>query len=53
MPRRRLLATITGLATPVVLGQLAQVMMGLVDTIMVGRLGEASLASVAVATPTL
>ena len=50
LPRRRLLATITGLATPVVLGQLAQVMMGLVDTIMVGRLGEASLASVAVAT---
>ena len=50
MPGRRLLATITGLATPVVLGQLSQVLMGLVDTIMVGRLGEASLAAVAVAT---
>jgi len=50
LPRRRLLATISGLATPVVLGQLAQVLMGLVDTIIVGRLGEASLASVAVAT---
>lgn len=50
MPRGRLLATITALAAPVVLGQLAQVLMGLVDTIMVGRLGEASLAAVAVAT---
>ena len=50
LPRRRLLAVITGLATPVVLGQLAQVLMGLVDTVLVGRLGEASLAAVAIAT---
>ena len=38
------------MATPVVLGQLSQTLMGLVDTLMVGRLGEAALASVAVAT---
>ncbi len=48
--RRRLLATITGLATPVVLGQISQTLMGLVDTVMVGRLGEGPLAAVAVAT---
>ena len=38
------------MATPVVLGQLSQTLMGLVDTLMVGRLGEAPLAAVAVAT---
>ena len=38
------------MATPVVLGQLSQTLMGLVDTLMVGRLGEEALASVAVAT---
>ena len=48
--RRRLLVTITGMATPIVLGQLSQTLMGLVDTMMVGRLGEEQLAAVAVAT---
>jgi len=38
------------MATPVVLGQLSQTLMGLVDTLMVGRLGEGPLAAVAVAT---
>jgi len=38
------------MAAPVVLGQLSQTLMGLVDTLMVGRLGEAPLAAVAVAT---
>jgi putative MATE family efflux protein len=42
--------TITGMATPIVLGQLSQTLMGLVDTMMVGRLGEEELAAVAVAT---
>jgi putative MATE family efflux protein len=50
LPRRRLLAVIGGLATPVVLAQLSQTLMGLVDTIMVGRLGETALAAVGVAT---
>ncbi len=50
MTRRRLLGTITSMATPIVLGQLSQTMMGLVDTLMVGRLGESALAAVAVAT---
>ncbi len=50
VPRRRLLVTITGLATPIVFGQLSQTLMGLVDTLMVGRLGEGPLAAVAVAT---
>jgi len=48
--RRRLLVTITGMATPIVLGQLSQTLMGLVDTLMVGRLGDGPLAAVAVAT---
>jgi len=38
------------MATPVVLGQLSQTLMGLVDTLMVGRLGDGPLAAVAVAT---
>ena len=38
------------MATPVVLGQLSQTLMGLVDTLMVGRLGEGPLAAVGVAT---
>jgi len=42
--------TITGMATPIVFGQLSQTFMGLVDTMMVGRLGEGPLAAVAVAT---
>ncbi|MCB1185057.1 MATE family efflux transporter, partial [bacterium] len=50
LDRRALLGTITHLALPVVLGNLAQTLMGLVDTLMVGRLGAAELAAVAVAT---
>ncbi len=50
LSRRQLAATIAAMATPVVLGQLSQTLMGLVDTLMVGRLGETQLASVAVAT---
>jgi len=38
------------MATPVVLGHLSQTLMGLVDTLMIGRLGEVELAAVAVAT---
>ena len=38
------------MATPVVLANMSQTLMGLVDTLMVGRLGEASLAAVGVAT---
>ena len=48
--RRRLLVTITGMATPIVFGHLSQTLMGLVDTLMVGRLGDGPLAAVAVAT---
>ncbi len=47
---RRLLVIITGVAAPVVLAQVSQTLMGLVDTMMVGQLGEASLAAVAVST---
>jgi len=50
MPRSRLLKVITTMAAPVVLGHLANTMMGLVDTIMVGRLGETPLAAIAVST---
>lgn len=50
LTRRQLLVKITAMATPVVLGHLSQTLMGLVDTLMVGRLGEAPLAAVAVAT---
>lgn len=50
LSRRGLAAAIATMATPVVLGQLSQTLMGLVDTLMVGRLGEAPLAAVAVAT---
>ena len=48
--RRRLLAVIAGMAAPVVLANISQTLMGLVDTLMVGRLGEAPLAAVGVAT---
>lgn len=41
---------ITGVAAPVVLAQVSQTLMGLVDTMMVGRLGQESLAAVAVST---
>jgi len=47
---RELVRTITAMAAPVVLGQISQTLMGLVDTLMVGRLGAAPLAAVAVAT---
>lgn len=50
LPRRRLARVITFMATPVVLANLSQTLMGLVDTLMVGRLGDAPLAAVGVAT---
>ena len=50
MPLRQLAATITALAVPLVLAQLSQTVMGLVDTLMVGRLGGTSLAAVGLAT---
>ncbi len=50
MNRRTLAAVITGLAMPVVMANISQTLMGLVDTLMVGRLGEAPLAAVGVAT---
>jgi MATE family multidrug resistance protein len=50
IPQRRLLRVIFGMALPVVLAQLSQTLMGVVDTLMVGRLGEASLAAVGLAT---
>jgi len=48
--RRRLLRVITAMAWPVVLANLSQTLMGLVDTLMVGRLGAGALAAVGVAT---
>lgn len=50
VPRRRLLTIIIKMATPIVLASLSQTLMGLVDTLMVGRLGEAPLAGVGLAT---
>lgn len=50
LTRRRLARVITVMATPVVLANLSQTLMGLVDTLMVGRLGEAPLAAVGLAT---
>jgi putative MATE family efflux protein len=50
MSRRRLANVLTTLATPVVLANISQTLMGLVDTLMVGRLGAAPLAAVGVAT---
>jgi putative MATE family efflux protein len=47
---RRLAATITALAVPLVLTQFAQTLMGLVDTLMVGRLGGPPLAALGLAT---
>lgn len=46
MSRRRLAATLSALAVPLVLGQLSQTLMGVVDTLMVGRLGGPALAAV-------
>lgn len=48
--QRRLLVIIASVAAPVVLAQISQTLMGLVDTMMVGRLGRESLAAVAVST---
>lgn len=47
---RRLLGIISGMAAPLVLAQISQTLMGLVDAMMVGRLGEGALAAVAVST---
>lgn len=47
---RRLLRVIGVLALPVVLANVSQTLMGLVDTLMVGRLGAGALAAVGVAT---
>ena len=47
---RGLLRIIGGLALPVVLANISQTLMGLVDTLMVGRLGTDALAAVGVAT---
>lgn len=50
LPWRRLLLLTARLAVPVVLANLAQTLMGVVDTLMVGRLGTAAIAAVGVAT---
>ncbi len=50
LSRRRLTGVIAALALPVVLANISQTLMGLVDTLMVGRLGSAQLAAVGVAT---
>ncbi len=50
LTRRQLAWAITTLAAPVVLGQISQTLMGLVDTLMIGRIGNVELAAVAVAT---
>ncbi len=50
MTRSALLTAITGMATPVILANMSQTLMGLVDTLMVGRLGQAPLAAVGVST---
>lgn len=46
----RLLVRVARLAGPVVLASLAQTLMGLIDTLMVGRLGTAPIAAVGLAT---
>jgi len=48
--RRGLARSLLGLALPVILANISQTLMGLVDTLMVGRLGSSSLAAVGVAT---
>ncbi|MGD9549114.1 MAG: MATE family efflux transporter [Candidatus Krumholzibacteriia bacterium] len=48
--RRGLVGVIGRLAVPVVLANLSQTLMGLVDTLMVGRLGPTALAAVGLAT---
>jgi len=50
LSRRGLVSAITAMAIPVVLANISQTLMGLVDTLMVGRLGHAPLAAVGVAT---
>jgi len=46
----RLLGRVSRLAAPIVLAHVSQTLMGLVDTLMVGRLGTESLAAVGIAT---
>ena len=48
--RRGLTRALLGLALPVILANISQTLMGLVDTLMVGRLGVAPIAAVGVAT---
>ncbi|MFT5315122.1 MAG: MATE family multidrug resistance protein [Candidatus Krumholzibacteriia bacterium] len=50
LTRRQVSGVIAAMAAPVVLGQMSQTLMGLIDTLMIGRLGDVELASVAVAT---
>ena len=50
LSRRALARTILTLALPVVTANVSQTLMGLLDTLMVGQLGAASLAAVGVAT---
>ncbi len=50
LDRRALARRILSLALPVVTANVAQTLMGLIDTLMVGRLGSAPLAAVGVAT---
>lgn len=50
LTRRALARRILFLALPVVMANVSQTLMGLVDTLMVGQLGSASLAAVGVAT---
>ncbi|MDY0110189.1 MAG: MATE family efflux transporter [Candidatus Krumholzibacteria bacterium] len=46
----RLLALMARMASPVILASLTQTLMGLVDTLMIGRLGTAAIAAVGIAT---
>ena len=48
--RRALAGSLLGLAMPVILANISQTLMGLVDTLMVGRLGASALAAVGIAT---
>ncbi len=50
LPWPRLLAFAARLAGPVILASLAQTLMGVVDTLMVGRLGTTAIAAVGIAT---
>jgi len=48
--RRGFVRSLSDLALPVILANISQTLMGLIDTLMVGQLGAASLAAVGVAT---